>query len=149
MSNPRDYADTKSWLAYEQNPYSTHWVRSDSCHRKTSLAYNILSTITWVRANTNIFDDCHTNLTSPHYDNTSMLRAQGLRNLTTTSTTSSCSAIASMTLQHRRQHDSTYTSRRDQVTLAAPSPAWLGNTVISMIRHLHHVADKSPRQCHC
>jgi hypothetical protein len=23
--SPRDYVDTKSWLAYEQNPYSTHW----------------------------------------------------------------------------------------------------------------------------
>jgi hypothetical protein len=23
----RDYADTKSWLAYEQNPYSIHKIR--------------------------------------------------------------------------------------------------------------------------
>jgi hypothetical protein len=22
--SPRDYVDTKSWLAYEHNPYSTH-----------------------------------------------------------------------------------------------------------------------------
>jgi hypothetical protein len=22
--SPRDYVDSKSWLAYEQNPYSTH-----------------------------------------------------------------------------------------------------------------------------
>jgi hypothetical protein len=38
---PRDYVDTKSWLAYEQNPYSTHCVRSGTCHREMSLVYDI------------------------------------------------------------------------------------------------------------
>jgi hypothetical protein len=30
-----------------------------------------------------------------------------------------------------------------------PSPWWLSSTVASMTHHLHHVVDKSPRQCHC
>jgi hypothetical protein len=68
----------------------------------------------------NIIDDWHANLTSSHYDNTSMLWAQGLRNLTTASTTLSCSA----------------------------SPAWLGSTVTSMTQHLHHATAKSPWQRH-
>jgi hypothetical protein len=32
--SPRDYVDTKFRLAYEQNHYSTHWVRSGSCYRE-------------------------------------------------------------------------------------------------------------------
>jgi hypothetical protein len=36
-----DYIDTRSCLAYEQNSYSTHLVRSGSCHRETSLGYDI------------------------------------------------------------------------------------------------------------
>jgi hypothetical protein len=52
--SPRDYVDTKSWLAYEQNPYSTHWVRTGSCHGDTSLVYDILPPITQLRANMNI-----------------------------------------------------------------------------------------------
>jgi hypothetical protein len=39
--SPKDYVDMKSWLAYEQNPYSTQWVVSSSCHRETSLGYDI------------------------------------------------------------------------------------------------------------
>jgi hypothetical protein len=39
--SPRDYVDTKSCLAYEQNPYLTHWVRLGSCHRETPLGYEI------------------------------------------------------------------------------------------------------------
>jgi hypothetical protein len=31
--SPRDYEDTMSWLAYEQNPYSTHGVRSKMLNR--------------------------------------------------------------------------------------------------------------------
>jgi hypothetical protein len=50
----RDYLDTKSWQAYEQNPYSTHWVRWGSYHRETSLDYDILLAITRLRANMNI-----------------------------------------------------------------------------------------------
>jgi hypothetical protein len=45
----------------------------------------------------NIINDWHANLTSSYRDNTSMLRAQGLRNLNMASTTLSCYAIASMT----------------------------------------------------
>jgi hypothetical protein len=44
--SPTDYVDTKSWLAYEQNSYSTHSVRSGSCHRETSLGYDILTAMT-------------------------------------------------------------------------------------------------------
>jgi hypothetical protein len=53
--SPRDYVETKSWPAYEQNPYSTHWVRSGSCHRETSLGYDILPAITQLQANMNIW----------------------------------------------------------------------------------------------
>jgi hypothetical protein len=72
-STPRDYVDTKSWLTYVQNPYSTHLVRSGSCHRETTLGYDILPAITWLRANTNIIDDRQANPTSSYCENTSML----------------------------------------------------------------------------
>jgi hypothetical protein len=94
-----------------------------------------------------------------------MLWSQGLHNLTTTSTTLSCSGIASMTRHHCPQHDSTSTSRRGQVASIASSPAWLssivtsmtrinitpqpsrlGSVVASMTRHLHYAMAKSPRQ---
>jgi hypothetical protein len=55
MSSPKDYVDTKSSLASEENPCSSQWVRSYSCHRETSLGYDILPTITWLQANTNIW----------------------------------------------------------------------------------------------
>jgi hypothetical protein len=86
----RDYADTKSYLAYEQTPYLTHWVRSSFYHRKTSLGYDILPVSTRLRANTNISGDWHPNLTSSLYSNTSMLRARGLHNFTIGSTTLTC-----------------------------------------------------------
>jgi hypothetical protein len=98
---------------------------------------------------------CYHSATSQHEyqissqcDNTSMLQSQGLHNLTTTSTTLSCSAIASMTRQHCCQHDSTSTSPRGQVALAASSLAWLGSIVAIMTRHLYRVAAKSPQQRH-
>jgi hypothetical protein len=91
--SPRDYVDTKSWLAYEQNPYSTHWVRSSSCHREMSLSYDILPVVTRLRANTNISDNWHANPTSSLYDNTAMLWARGLHNFTIASTTLSCFAM--------------------------------------------------------
>jgi hypothetical protein len=147
-SSPRDYVDTKSWLAYKQNSYSTHRVRSGSCHRETYLGYDILLAITRLRDNTNIIDDWYANSTSSHYDSTSMLQAQGLRNLTTTGTTLSCSTIVSITRQYHHQYDSTYISRHDQVALVASSPAWLSDIVISMTHHLHRAAAKLPRQCH-
>jgi hypothetical protein len=55
------------------------------------------------------------------------------------------SVIASVTRQHCRQHDSVSTSRRDQVTPATSSSAWLGSIVISIIWYLHRVTAKSPR----
>jgi hypothetical protein len=83
-----------------------------------SLGYDILPAITWLWANTNIrlLHDARTSWCS---------KLGGLRNLTTTSTTLSCSTVTSMTRhlhcvvtkspwQSCRQHD-----------LAAPSPAWL------------------------
>jgi hypothetical protein len=33
--SPWDYVDIKSWLSYEQNPYSTRWVRSSVGWTKT------------------------------------------------------------------------------------------------------------------
>jgi hypothetical protein len=39
--NPGDNVAIKFWLAYEQNTYSTHWVRSGSYHREISLSYDI------------------------------------------------------------------------------------------------------------
>jgi hypothetical protein len=31
--SPRDYVDTKSWLAYEQNPCSTYMIKSERLNR--------------------------------------------------------------------------------------------------------------------
>jgi hypothetical protein len=42
-----------------------------------------------------------------------------------------------MIRQHYRQYDLASTSRRGQVTLAAPLPARLGGIVASMTQHLH------------
>jgi hypothetical protein len=58
-----------------------------------SLGYDILFMITRLRANTNISDDWHVNLTYSLYANTSMLQARGLHNFTTWSTTLSCYAM--------------------------------------------------------
>jgi hypothetical protein len=152
--SPRDYVDTKSCLAYEQNPYSTHWVRLGSCYRGTSLGYNILSTITWLWANTNIINNWHANLTSSHYDNTLMLHARGLHNLNTASTTLSCSAIASMTWYlHRTTANSPQLCRHQHDSIAS-SPAWLsiyivsppscpGSDVACMTQQHHHQHDST------
>jgi hypothetical protein len=40
-ASPRGYVDTKSWLAYEQNPYSTCWVRSSVGWTKTLHALQV------------------------------------------------------------------------------------------------------------
>jgi hypothetical protein len=146
-----------SWLAYEKNPYSTHWVRLGSCHRETSLGYDIFLLSlgykpTWI-------SDFFT--MRQHFD----APISGLCNLTTASTTLSYSVIASMTRhlhhaatklprQHRHQHDSaallpTWLSsilHRGQVNPAASSLAWLGSIVASMTQHLHRVTAKSPWQ---
>jgi hypothetical protein len=68
--------------------------------------------------------------------------------------------VAKSPRQHRLQHDSISTSRHDQVTLLAPSSAWLdiyiisqpsclGITVSSMTQHLPHAAAKSPQKHRC
>jgi hypothetical protein len=67
--------------------------------------------------------------TSSRCDNTSMLWARVLRDLTTSSIILSCSAITSMTRQHCHQHDSASTSCRSQVTSVALLPAWLDSIV--------------------
>jgi hypothetical protein len=147
--SPRDYVDTKSWLAYEQNPCSTHWVRIGSCHRETSLSYDILSAITWLWADTNIINDYHVNPTSPRRDNTSMLRDRGCTTLpqpvqswvavmspawlgSTIGNMTRYLHRASMTQQHCRQHDLTcYITSR---------PSCLGSTITSMTQWRHHTA---------
>jgi hypothetical protein len=86
-----------------------------------------------------------------------MLRARGLRNHTTTSTTLSCNAITSMTWQHCRQYDLASTSRRGQITSVASSPTWLSiyitswpshldSTIASMTQYVHCIAVMLPRQ---
>jgi hypothetical protein len=59
------------------------------------------------------------------------------------------SATASMTRQHYRQHDSATTSCHNQAILVVPSLAWLGGTITTMTRFLHHVMAKSSWQHHC
>jgi hypothetical protein len=48
--------------------------------------------------------------------------------------------------QHRRQQDSTSTSRRGPVASAVPSLAWLSSIIASMTRPLHHASAMSPQQ---
>jgi hypothetical protein len=124
--SPRDYVDTKSCLAYEQNRYSTHWVMSGYCHRETPLGYNILPAITQERAKKNIslLHDATTTRYSKLGGCATLLH-QIQPWVTPPSPTWIDSNIVSMTphihratvmspRQHHRQHDS-----------AAPSPAWL------------------------
>jgi hypothetical protein len=166
--SPRDYVDTKSCLAYEQNPYSTLWVRSGSCHRETSLGYDIyLLSLgykpTWIsdffmmwqlldapilgaaqpyHSQYNLELQCH-----HQHDSTALLPAWlGIYIAPWPSHLGS--AVTSMTQQHWRQHDSASTSPDGQVFSAASSPAWLDSIVTSMTRHLHHITAKSPRQRH-
>jgi hypothetical protein len=165
--SPRDYIDTKSWLAYEQNPYSIHWVRSGSCHRETSLGYDILHAISWLWANMNIWllhdattprcselGDC-TTLTRPVQPWVATPSPAWLDNTVAIMTRHLHCIAAKLPWQRHRQHDST-----------APSPAWLDiyiasrpsqpdsaianmtqldNIVTSMTRHLHRVTARSPR----
>jgi hypothetical protein len=77
-----------------------------------------------------------------------MLWAWGLHNLTTTSTTLSCSAITSMTRQHCRQHDSASTSCRGHVTSAALLLELLNSIIASMTRHLQRTIARSPQEPH-
>jgi hypothetical protein len=112
-SSPRDYLDTKSYLDYEQNPYSTHKVKSGSCHRVTSQGYDIslLSLSYKLRWISDFFS------MRQHLD--------GL--------------ISGATQPYHSQYNP---------WVAAPSPAWLGSTIISMTQHLHCATIKSPWQHH-
>jgi hypothetical protein len=132
--NPRDYLDTKSWLAFEQNPYLTHWVRSGSCCEETSLCYDSLPAITRLRANMNIIGDWHVNPTSSHCDNTPMLWHRGAAH--------PYHNQYNLELQCRCQHDSAVPSLEWLIIYIAPrssrldsaaaalSPAWLGIYIV-------------------
>jgi hypothetical protein len=143
--SPRNYVDTESWLAYEQNPYLIHWVRSGSCHTKTSIGYDILSAITRLRANTNI-RLLHTATTFRCFELRGYVTLPQLVQpwVAAPSPAWLSNTIASMTQQHRHQHDSACTLHCGQVALTASSPAWLSSTVISMTQHLHHTIAKWP-----
>jgi hypothetical protein len=166
--SPRDYVDTKSCLAYEQNHYSTYWVRSCSCHRETLLGYNILLAITQQRAKKNI--SLLHDVTTPRYSklgaaqpyyikyNLELHRRHQHESIAISSAwlriyivPRAChhgSIIASMTQQHHHQHNSASTSSHGQVAPAALSPAKLSSIVANMTRHLHHATAKSSRQRH-
>jgi hypothetical protein len=114
--SPRDYVDTKSWLAYEQNPYSTHWVRSGSCHREMSLGYDILPAITRLQANTNIWllHDATTPRCS-ELEGCATLPRPVQPWVAAPSTAWLGSIVASMTWQHHHQHDSASTSHNNLI----------------------------------
>jgi hypothetical protein len=124
--SPRDYIDTKSWLAYDQNPYSINWVRPGSCHREMSLGCDILPAITRLRGNKNIrlLHDATTPQCSMHGCCATYTRPVQPC-VTAPSSAWLDSTITSMTQQHHRQHDSTSTSHCGQVAPAAPSLVWL------------------------
>jgi hypothetical protein len=121
----KDCVDTMSWLAYKQRLF-------DTLSKVRFLPEGDVPRL-WYFACYHSATSQHEYLTSSWFDNTSMLRARGLCNLTTTSTTLSCSAIASMTRQHCHHLDSVSTSRHGLVASIALSPAWLSSTVASMI----------------
>jgi hypothetical protein len=122
-SSPRDYVDTKSWLAYEQNPYSIHWVRLDFCHKETSLGYDI-SLLSLGYKPTRI---CDFFTMRQHLD----------------------ALISGVVQPYHSQHDSVTLSPVWLGIYIAPRPSRLDSFVTSMTRHLHRVVVKSPQQrCH-
>jgi hypothetical protein len=148
--SPRDYVDTKSWLAYEQNPYSTHWVRLDSCHRELSQGYNILLAITWLWANTNIrlLHDVTTPRCSKLGGCTTLPQPEqpwvvaslsAWLSSTVASMTQYLHHVVAMSLQwRRRQHDS-----------AALLPAWLNIYITPRPSCLNSAISSRTRQQHC
>jgi hypothetical protein len=173
--NRRYYVDTKSWLAYEQNPYSTYWVRSSSCHREISLGYDILTAITWLQANMNIWllhnattprcsklESC---TTLPHLVQpwVAVPLPAWLNNIITNMTRYLHCVVAKSPRQHRCQHDSIALSPAWLDICITPWPSRLGSAFASMTwylhrattklscsmtRHLHHITTKLLRQ-HC
>jgi hypothetical protein len=131
----RDYVDTKSSLPYEQNPYSTHWVRSGSCHRETSLGYDTLPAITrlWANKNMRLHHDATTPQCSklkgwaslPHLVQpwVAVPSPAWLSFYIASWPCHPGSAVASMTRHHHRQHDSLSTSHHSQVASTVLSPA--------------------------
>jgi hypothetical protein len=138
----RDYINIKSWLAYEQNPYSMHWVRSGSCHRETPLGFDILPAITRLQTKMNIWLLHDTTTPRSSELGGCATLAQPVQPWVAAPSPVWLSIIIA-TMTH--QHDSTSTSHYDIVALAASSSAWLGSTIASMTQYLHHVAVKSPR----
>jgi hypothetical protein len=59
------------------------------------------------------------------------------------------SVVASMTRQHRCQHDSISTSRHGQVTLATLLLVRLDSIVAIITQHIHRTVAKSPKQHRC
>jgi hypothetical protein len=135
----RDYIDTKSWLAYDQNSYSTHCVRSRSCHREMSLGYDILLAITrlyirwheyqwWLTCQLDFFTlwqhldapSSPRHLSSPrqynlelqqhHQNDSAALSPVWLDIYIMLQLSYLGSIVAIMTQQHHRQHDSASTS---------------------------------------
>jgi hypothetical protein len=156
----RDYVDTKSWLAYEQNPYSTHWVRLGSYHRETFISYDILPAISRLKANMNIqllhdattpwcsdLGGC-TTLPHPVQPWVAVLLLAWLISNVASMTQHLHHAVAKWPQQRHSQHD-----------LAAPSPAWLdiyivsracrpGRVVASMTWQHRHQHDSTSTSCH-
>jgi hypothetical protein len=126
-----DYVDTKSCLAYGQNSYSTHWIRSCSYNWETSLGNDIF--LLSLGYKPTLISEFFT--MRQHHDALISGVAQPYH------------SQYNLELQCHRQHDSIATSHHDQVTLTASSPIWLGSIIASITQHLHHVAAKSPRQC--
>jgi hypothetical protein len=156
--SPRDYVDTKSWPAYEQDPYSTHWVRLGSCHRETSLGCDILPAITRLWANTNIqLLDAMTapqcselrgcaNLPQPIQPWVVVPLPAWLGNTVASITQHLHHAATKSPRQHCRQHDSGALSLAWLDIYTASWPSYL-SSVIAIItqqhRHQHDLASTS------
>jgi hypothetical protein len=167
--SPRDYVDTKSWLAYEQNPYLKNWVRLGSCRRKTSPCYDILPAITrlWVNMNIQLLHDATTPRWSDLRGCTTLPRPvlpwvaapspAWHNNIIASMTQHLHRATASSPRQHHRQHDSAALSPTWHNIYIASQPsllggvvtAWLDSIVASMTRHLNYTEVKSPWQHRC
>jgi hypothetical protein len=152
--SPRDYVDTKSWLAYEQNLYSIDWARSGSCHRETSLGYDIsLLSLGYKLTRISNFFTMRQHLDAPilgavqpyHNEYNLELRCTPawLGKIVTSMTRHlHCTAARSPQLRHR-QHDSVAPRPHG---LESISPAWHSSIVTSMTQHMHRATAKSPRQ---
>jgi hypothetical protein len=145
--SPRDYVDTKSWLAYEQNPCSTHWVRLGSCHRETSLGYDILPAITRLQANMNIW--LLHDATIPRCSELggcSTLPQLVQSWVAASSPARLSSIVAIMTWHLHRAVAKSLRQRHHQHHSIALSPAWLSIYIVSRPSHLSNVVVSMTRQ---